>query len=174
MLATEPARALVELKALAARGSVVSMLYIADAYRKGRGTAVEIYEAKDWYTRAMQSGSVTGCYELGRIYYEQRNYSKAEEAFRQGESKNHAPSIHMLGLMHLKGIGVEKNRDKARELFEKASSLGHVFAKRNLAILLMTGRYGASQFVRGLTLFVTGIKHLLAVVVSDRYDERLR
>jgi uncharacterized protein len=174
LLASDPGQALTELKALADRGSVMSMLYIANAYRNGVGSGTDLQQAEEWYRRAMDRGSVLGSYELGRVYYEMENYPKAEKAFRAGESQNYAPSINMLGMMHLGGTGVEQNTGKARDLLERASALGHIFAKRNLAFLLITGRYGLREFLRGVGLFLLTIKDIFVVVPKNRFDSRLR
>ena len=141
LLESDSKQALMDLKALADRGSLMSMLYIANAYSKGKGTAVDMQQAESWYRRAMNAGSVLGSYELGRIHYERKDYSKAEESFNVGAGQNYAPSLHMLGLMFLSGAGVKKDLSKAKQLLENATALGHVFAKRNLGSLLMAGSY---------------------------------
>ena len=117
LLASNPEQALVELKALADRGSIMSMLYIADSYKRGTISKIDLAQAEHWYRRAMNAGSLLGSYELGRLYYQMKNYPNAEEAFRVGERKDYPPSLHALGLMHLKGFGFEKDVSKARDLW---------------------------------------------------------
>src|SRR5476649_2460646 len=46
MLATDPARALSGLKELAGRGSIMSMVYLADAYRRGTGTEIDLLQSR--------------------------------------------------------------------------------------------------------------------------------
>lgn len=174
LLATAPADALVALKGLAKRGSVMSMLYIAEACRKGMGTNVDLVQAQDWYRRAANCGSIPASYELGRILFELKNYAKSKEAFDVGEAHDYAPSINMLGMMYLRGLSVEKNISRARELLERASGLGHVFAKRNLAGLLMRGAYGPLGFLRGVGLFLVAVKDTLTIVLNDPLSDRLR
>ena len=172
--ATDSTQALVALKALADRGSMMSMMYIAEIYRNGKETSVDLDEAQKWLRRAIQNGSVPASYELGRMLFEFKNYPQSKEAFEIGETHNFAPSINMLGTMYLNGIGVEKNLTRARELLERASSLGHVFAKRNLAGLLVRGADGPHGFFRGVRLFLVAIKDTLVVVCSSPFSDRLR
>jgi TPR repeat protein len=122
----------------------------------------------------MEAGSMLGSYELGRLNYEKANYAKAVEAFKVGELQQYAPSIHVLGFMYQTGVGIEKDLNKARELLERASALGHVLAKRNLASLLISGGYGPRAFFRGLGLFLAGAKDIVAITWKDPYDDRLR
>jgi len=138
LLATDPAQAIVHLKALVNRGSV------------------------------------RGSHELGRGYFELKDYKKAEDAFRIGATKNYAPSIQMLGLMFAKGIGVEKDLDEARALLERASRLGHAFAKRGLGEVLVRGKYGAFQMFRGMWLIVISVMSVIAISLHDQNDDRLR
>jgi TPR repeat protein len=52
-LSTDPTRALAGLRALAGRGSVMSMVYIAYAYRTGIGTKIDLTQAEEWHRRAV-------------------------------------------------------------------------------------------------------------------------
>jgi TPR repeat protein len=174
LLATDPAKALVELKALADRGSVMSMLYIAHAVRNGAGTQVDLPLAEEWYRRAASRGCLSASYEVGRVCLDMQDYPKAVEAFRNGAAKNYPPSLHFLGMMYLKGQGVQKDVSRARALFEQAVSRGNVFAKRSLGVLLMRGGFGLFAVARGVWLFASGLKDVVFVVVKDRFSDRLR
>jgi TPR repeat protein len=171
LLSSDPEEALVELKALADRGSIASMLYIAHTYRKLKG---DLLQSNEWFRRAMNAGSLLGSYELARNYREANNHSDALEVLRVGESDGYAPSIHQLGVMYWKGLGVDKDTDKARKLFERASALGHVYAKRNLGILLLTSQ--PREVFRGLRLWMRAIKDAWQLLPDppDDADDRLR
>jgi TPR repeat protein len=174
LLSRDPEEALVELKALADRGSIASMLYIAHTYRKLKR---DLPQSNEWFRRAMNAGSPLGSYELARNYRNARNYAQALEILKVGDANDYAPSIHLLGVMYWKGVGVDKDIDKARKLFERASALGHVYAKRNLGTLLIKGHYGPRQAFRGLTLWAHAIKDawvLSGDPTDDRVDDRLR
>jgi TPR repeat protein len=171
LLSSDPEQGLVELKALADRGSIASMLYIAHTYRKLKG---DLPQSTEWYRRAMNAGSLIGAHELGRNYFDAKNYLSALDAFKVGEGNDYAPSIHMLGLMYRNGFGVEKDIDKARNLFERAAALGHAHARGHLGVLLLTGRYGPRQFVRGLRLWLGLLRYAYRLAYNDPFDDRLR
>jgi TPR repeat protein len=79
LLSTDPEQALVKLRILADRGSLMSMVYIANAYRNGIGVKVDIPQSEYWYTLAANGGSALASYELGRMFLDRNAYSKAEE-----------------------------------------------------------------------------------------------
>jgi hypothetical protein len=51
---------------------------------------------------------------------------------------------------------------------------GHVFAKRNLAVFLMSGKFSMLQVVRGGWLFVSALTSAVSLVFLDRLNDRLR
>jgi uncharacterized protein len=174
MLKTNPSEALHDLRDLADRGSVMSMIYIANAYRNGVGTNTDLRQAEEWYRRAADGGSILASYELGRVFLERKEYHSAKEAFDIGVSQNYPPSMHMLALMYLRGTGVVRDISKARDLLERAAALGHIFSKRNIGVLLMKGHFGLSQVPKGVLLLLSALKDALIVVSTDPTSDRLR
>jgi TPR repeat protein len=174
LIDTAHQQAMEKLESLAARGSPMSMMYIADAYRTGKGTKIDLVRAEEWYRRASENGMVLGTYELARIYLDAKRYEQAKEAFDIGASKKYLPSINMLGTMYRDGLGVDRDLKRARDCFERATAGGHVFSKRNLGVLLMRGKFGVFQAMRGLVLFIASIRDLVIVGSSDSFSDRLR
>lgn len=175
LMETDPAQAVKELQLLAERGSSYSMLYLGWAYQKGTGASVDAKQAERWFHRAVENGSKLAIYYLGHFYLQQQEYSKAHEVFVMGVSKQYAPAIYCLGQMYLDGTGVSKQPDKARALLEQATALGHVFAKRSLAKLLMSGQFGLFSILRGCSLFLGALKDGFVVgMKDDASSDRLR
>jgi hypothetical protein len=172
---TDPQRGFQELKALAEAGSLLAIVHFGWALENGTGTNVDSKAAEMWLRRAYERGSDVASYYLGHVYLRRRDYSRAQDVFAGGASMDYPPSIYRLGDMYLQGTGIEKQPDKAIALFEKASALGHVFAKRKLAGLLMSGRFGAFNIVRGVTLLAGALKDGLLVALREGADsDRLR
>jgi TPR repeat protein len=174
MLVTHPAQALIGLKELAGRGSVMSMLYLADAYRTGTGTGIDPSQTREWFARAAAAGSLLASYELGGIHWDAKDYETAHREFSRGAAKEYAPSMNLLAMMYANGLGVPVDVQRARELLEGAVAQGHVFAKRNLGCLLMKGHMGVWQIPRGFLLFLSAFMDVLILVPRDRKSERLR
>jgi len=93
--------------------------------------------------------------------------------FLKGVAVQYSPSLHMMALMELRGQGGPANLTIARDLLEKAVARGHVFSKRNLGLLLMTGQFGLYQVVRGAFLLLASIKDVI-FSSRDPMGDRLR
>lgn len=174
LMATDPARAVAKLTELAERGSLMSVVYLAESYKKGIGVNVDVEKADELYNRAAKGGSVVALHHIGRDYLEKSQFSKAEEAFKISADKGYLPSVGQLGKMYAKGIGVPEDLNKGREYLERASSAGYVYAKGELARLLMRGKFGNLARIRGAALFLVAIKDVFVVIFTDPLREHLR
>lgn len=162
------------LEDLANRGSLMSMIYIAWAYEKGNGVLVDDSQVVIWYRRAIKSGSDLATYYLGHFYLKKKDYMQAKEAFSIGALKDYSPAMYCLGCMYLEGTGCEKNLGEALNLFEKASKQGHVFAKRSLAGMYLSGKYGLVNVINGILLFFSAIKSSFMINMKDPHSDLLR
>ena len=137
---SEPARYVEALRAPAEKGSVNAMSKLAWAYHRGIGTAVDLPAAEKWYRRAQEGGATQVFYYLGTLYRHEEAFARACEIYAAGAAANDQRSIYWLGRMYRDGLGVAQDRRKARELFERASNHGNLFARSALSKLLMSGR----------------------------------
>ena len=76
-------------------------------------------------------------YKLGYkyTYGEAKDYQKALEYYEQAATLGNPFAMNGLGLMYMKGEGVEQDLEKAREYFERAAELGSAAAKYTLQAL---------------------------------------
>jgi uncharacterized protein len=174
LMMTDPARAIAKLTELAERGSPMSMVYLAEAYKKGTGVDVDVVKADELYDRAAKAGSVIALYNVGLDHLDKSQFSKAEEAFKISADKGYLASVRQLGKMYAKGIGVPEDVNTGREYLERASRAGYVFAKRDLALLLLRGKFGNLARIRGGWLFLVAIKDVFVVIFTDPSREHLR
>jgi len=153
-LANNPIGALPGLEALGERGSLASALYLADFYMESSPYA-DTSKANYWYFKAHERGYPPGSYMVGRAYVQSGEYELAYSAFLKGTEKGYAPAIYRLAKMHQSGKGVARDTSEYRRLLELAYSKGHIFAKRDLAGLLLTGKFGFASAVRGAMLLLS-------------------
>lgn len=175
LLSNNPHDALPGLEELAQEGSAASTLYLADFYM---GNHKDENKARFWYTKAHEQGVPQASYMLGRLRYKSHDYEGALEAFSKGAEKGYAPAIYRLAKMYQHGDGTAKNVFEYKRLLEEAWSKGHVFAKRDLAGLLLTGRFGVFSAARGALLLLglwSDIALLTAKAVKpgSTFDERV-
>ncbi len=170
----DPPKYIHKLEELAYRGSILSILYVADAMRKGRVYERDLKGAEKWYSAAIDAGSVRGLHGLGLTYYNEKKYDQAIEKFQIAISRNYPPAMNSLAGMYFYGEGVARDLIAAKVLWKRGSLLGHFYSKRNYAWALMTGDYGALERPHGILLWMSAALTLLQIFMSDRYTDRMR
>lgn len=105
---------------MAEAGDVTGFLYIGDCYKYGYVYGKNIDEAIRWYEKAGEIDAVG--YELiGLMYYEGKDvpcdYEKAYYYFTKGEIIRSIDTRYYLATMYYEGLFVNKNPEKAKELF---------------------------------------------------------
>lgn len=171
----EPERALQELKWLASRGSVMSMIYIGEAYARGRGLKADLEEAIRWYKRAAEKGSALAFHLLGRAHFKQKRVEEALACFHQAAAQDYPPSIYFLGRMNCWGIGMTRNIEEGTRLFERATALGNLPAKGALAKMLLVYHDGIFNRLRGVWLRISVTAQFVFVWATEGLrSEKLR
>ena len=156
---SDPVRYFEALQALAEKGSVNAMVQLGFAYYQGIGTTIDLTESERWYRRAWMEGqSLHAIYWVAYLCWYQAKYEKAYEAATIGAAANEVRCMYWLGRMYLEGVGVGRDRHKARAVYEDASNLGNLFARRDLAWMLMSGGFGLRSRIRGLVLYLRTLK----------------
>ncbi|MHB8254437.1 MAG: SEL1-like repeat protein [Acidiferrobacter sp.] len=175
---TDPRLAFEQFRALAEERSWNAMLQLARCYHDGIGTDSNLSAAELWYHRLYECawGDMKGraTHGLGWLYEGRGDYARAYEAFEAGAALCHAPSLYHLGFLYWRGLGVEKQPEKARAFFEQATSLGHLLARRNLGIQLLSGRFGLRLIPKGLALYFGSARQIMIATRTDLSDERIR
>lgn len=174
LLKTAPEQALLELQALAAIGSILSMVYLGHAFRNGTGTSVDLVKSEERYRRASDGGSALAAGILGVYYFDAKNYPMAETFVKIGKERKYLPAAFRLAIFYLDGESIRPQPDKARELLEEATALGHIVAKRRLGGLLVRGGFGLFQRLRGLWLILSSLVEGGIVAATDFESDRLR
>ena len=180
LLKTDPATAHREFQVLAERRSADAMYYLAWTYEKGTGTAVNLNEAERWYRRAFEvhadkAKKAEAAYRLAYLYEERADYAQALHLFGTAADLAYAPAQYHLGKIYRHGIGVDRQPERARSLFELAAAQGHLFAKREFAKLYLLGHSGLSGVPHGIRLFIRYLKELIKAVPKggpDPQDKR--
>ena len=157
LLQTDRLLALRGLEELADSGSIMSMLYLAHEHGHGALSSRNLEASINWYERAINAGSVLASFHLGLLYKGVGRFAEAFDAFKVGAEADLAASIYQLGRMYRDGLGVSKNLQEAQELWDRASVLGHPYAKRNVACFLISGRRGILNVPRGFLLLFAAI-----------------
>ncbi|WP_075340619.1 tetratricopeptide repeat protein [Tenacibaculum agarivorans] len=108
------------VKKAAKQDNRFAMVYLADLYKKGIGTEVDIKKAKKWYKKAYDLGSDKATYALGYLFYKgigdtPQNYKRAVALFKQS---SYPMAKHWLAVAYYFGNGVAQDKQKAVELLQ--------------------------------------------------------
>lgn len=157
---------------LAEAGNIECQIFVGWLYAEGgRGIERDFEAAKKWLGRADLTGNADALYLLGVVNHNLGDYSAAADNFQQAATLGYSAAYYQLARMHDYGTGFEKSPDKAFELYQEAAKRGHVFARRDIAIMLMQGYQGWRRVPLG---FMKWLASLLAGTraVKDIYSEK--
>jgi hypothetical protein len=110
----------------------------------GDGIQPDSKKSIENYTAASRKGHTESQYYLGYYYLAQNNYESALKWFSRAAESNNREALFALGIMHEKGLGVEKDSHKAFEYYLSAAQLKNPSAQIAVAIMYENG-WGPSK-----------------------------
>ncbi len=121
----------------AEQGDVQAQYAVGDMYFKGRGTLVDLEQARIWLERAAASGHRKAEFRLGYMYLKgygvERDDGRAFPLIKSAALKRYAPAQFYLGQMYALGIGVQQSRNRALKWLTASLEEGYRPPKRELA-----------------------------------------
>ena len=154
------------LEDLAERGSAMAAFYLASIYDNAEASSVNQDMAIHWYLKAEQMGRPHASYLLGIFYQRNERYLEAEQAFSKGADKGYLPAVYRLASLYRLGLGVRQDLAISRRLLEAAAAQGHLFSKRDLAGLYLSGAFGITSTLCGLYLLVQLLVQVILLTPS--------
>jgi TPR repeat protein len=146
---SRPSDAFVQFLALAEQGSVWSMIQIGHAYEVGRGVRVDRVQAEHWYTKAYEEGSDYGLLRGSVLAARRGDVASARAMLEQGVARGLARAMAYLAWLELKFSRGERGRRRARELYERAITLGDFDARVSFGRAMAHGRFGLAAIPEG-------------------------
>lgn len=117
-----------EYKTLSRYGHSDAMYTLAEMYRLGYGTEVDMRLATKWYRRAAKYNNPFAEYKAAIIYLQDGEHQDVDKAMRYLRSANRsdlAEAAHLLGMLYLEGDIVEKDIAKAKSYLSKSYEAEH-------------------------------------------------
>jgi serine/threonine protein kinase len=115
-----------------------SLMAAADGNARAMNAAGLNYEklkkpelAIEWYQKAVQSGYGDAFANLGRLLIERKQINEGVSVLEAGVAQNHTASINELAF-YSESVG---NKQRAKQLYLKASNLGHAMSMYNYALM---------------------------------------
>lgn len=166
--------ALDEYRKLVDEGSVAAQLRIGWLYQEGLGVSRDLEEAYRWYKKAADTNYPAGQFYVGVLYWLQKKYEKAFEWFEKAAAQDYVPAIFRLGEAYQFGEGVGVDRDRANNYFERAAAMGHLLARRKIAVNMIKGNGGITNIPRGLFMFARFMKDTYRLASDDPDSNLIR
>ena len=158
----------------AKKGHLESQVFVGNVYLKGKGSIEQnLHESVKWLDMSVESGSIVGHYLLGIAYYYLLDYPKALNEFITASKMNYFAADYQIGKMYYYGVGVQKDIEKSYQYFLAAKEQGHMFASRQVAVILMKGHKGFLNIIKGVFLFISTIVNGFAIAIKKPNSERL-
>ena len=121
------------LKVLAGQGNAEAQFQLGEYYFEQRSEA-ETEEDEDkvsaeclkWYTKAAEHGYAIAQYNLGRLYFHSENFTMAAKWYTKAAEQEDEDALVELGYLYFKGLGVQRNKALAEQLFNKVEDRGRI------------------------------------------------
>jgi TPR repeat protein len=166
------AEALPKLLDLESRGSLEAKFCLGYMYQEGLGVSKDYDEALARYRDLSEAGAPLGSFYAGATLERQKRFSECIEYYRIGAQQNNVSSAYALYRLSKNNIANISESDAAK-YFQQAIDGGHLYAQRDLAHLMLRGKYGVSGFFRAMPLFISGFINMAKITANDPKNPKL-
>jgi TPR repeat protein len=164
--------ALPKLLELERRGSVEAKMCLAYMYQEGLGVGSDYEEALRRYRSLSDSGAPLGAFYAGSLLERLAKLEEAIDYYRisaQYGNISAAYALYRLGKNHAGNI----SKVETETYFRQALAGKHVYAERDLAHLMLRGRFGVVGTFRAIPLLISGLFKMLKLMANDPKNQRL-
>lgn len=125
---------------------------VGDTFEEAREDA---YERLDYYFKHKEKEEMTTTFDAGVAAYENKSYPEAYRYFESAVSEQKNPDAMVnLAIMHMKGLGCERDLESSAAWFDKAAKLGNSHAMMSLAHFYEKGMHGSPDTTKALEYYV--------------------
>lgn len=171
--AGEYGKALAAYISSAKLGSVQSKVMVGWMLEQGFGTSPDLPEAERWYRDAALMNYAFAQFKLAKLCARCDRRAEAIAWYEKAAGNNFSPAIFRLGWMLDVGKGVTIDKQRAMQLYLKAATLGHVFAERQLGLMLVRGYGGALRVPSGIRRVLNSFLRGVFIGMRNMDDERI-
>lgn len=158
---------------LAQRGHNSAKIFIGWMYFDGIGIQKDVNLALFWFNRAAEQGSPEGLFYCGKVLELEGRNAESIQFIMESAEKGYIPGVCRLGLMYLEGKFVNRDEQLAIEFLRRAANHGNVFAKREIAVMLIK-KPNLFKKIEGTVRFILAVIESFFIGLIDPYSEKLR
>jgi len=146
----------------ASSGDALALFEIGARYTEGRGVAVDLSEAANWYRLSAERGFAPAQYRLANLFEKgtgvDRDVVRAMQYYLQSATAGNASAMHNLAVLYASGAGGAPDYKSAVDWFIKAADRGVSDSQFNLAILYARGNGVAQNLEESYKWFAVAAK----------------
>lgn len=138
----------------------------------------DIPKAVKYYTYAAEKGHLRSQYNLGEIYYNDKNTEKAMKYYQLAADKNHAKSLYMLGKIYYKDKNTSQNINYAIKYLNLAAKQNYHKAQYELGVIYYSGEVVSYDIKKAIDYFTSAAEqnnpkaqYYLGVIYSDKKNQ---
>jgi TPR repeat protein len=174
LLRSDAVSGLEQLEHLAKSGSALSMYFIGETYLAGQGVPQDLERGMKWLRQAADAGSIEASYQIARTHWSLDEMDKAINELNELSSRGFSPAMYNLAqIYHSEDYGFN-SLQKSQKFYRMAALHGHIIAKKDLAILMITGTFGNINRLRGFFIWIALLAPALALMIRYPESDRLR
>jgi TPR repeat protein len=152
----------------------IAQLQLAYLYQTGQGGPIDPDKAMAIYEELANAGNAQGMYYLASVFLEKNQLHEALHFFEKSSTSGHVSGSFWAAALNNGYKGHPINVDNAKTYYQRASRLGHYFARRDLARLDMKTASSFVEWVKAmLRYFGAKISGIFAAIRNPQ-DLRLR
>ena len=138
LIKTKSEQGLATLLDLGAKGSPLALMFAGHRYRDGINNVPKNEEtAIRLLDKSLDLGSIEGGYLLAHLHISNQRLKDGVDTYNKVIDLGYSPAMYSLGYYYVFGGPSIRNTEKGEELFKRAACLGHFFARRELANLMI-------------------------------------
>jgi len=147
-----------QLMARAQSGDAAAMADVAKRFEDGKGMAVDMAQALEWYRRSAQAGNPAGMGGLGAMYYNARvgpkDATQAAQWWRKGAEAGDGRSMAGMAILYENGEGgMLKDLAMSLDWLQKAVATGDGRAIYRMGVRLRDGEGMQKDLPRSFEMF---------------------
>jgi uncharacterized protein len=154
-------------------GLYAASTFIGYMHQHGLGRVVDENKALEAYRDGAAHGVAPSQLYLAQLLYYRREYAEAAELYRTLAENGNVSAKYWLYVIYRDGLGVAQDREKSRELLERAAASGHLYAMRDLSKRYLRGEYGAFAILRGVWMALQCIYRWAFALANEPNDDKL-
>jgi TPR repeat protein len=154
-------------------GSAWSHEALADVYWHGRGVHKDRVQSIQHYEAAYSGGRHSLANWIGIMHFRAGHPQIALDWLRR-DTQRPTSSLYWQHRILKAHPNMERQPGESDELLGKAADSGHMLAKRDMGLRMLTGKERLAARLQGLRAWFGALRYALRLVMDDPNDERLR